>query len=101
MPDAVLQVRALTAIMEGLLAKDSQASFRVSSHRMANGIDVAPTEEDIGLFYDLLLAEAEYMVTSTATQADLGTSDNKPQVKALQQQTRSLLAVCKQAPSQT
>eukprot|EP00435_Cladocopium_sp_Y103_P069220 s75_g32.t3 len=89
MPDAVLQVRALTAIMEGLLAQDSQASFRVSSHRMANGIDVAPTDADIGLFYDLLLAEAEHMVTSTAASANPSSSENTPQIKALQHNPNS------------
>ena len=86
-PDPVLQVRALMTVMEDLLAKDSQASFRVSSHRMTNGIDNAPTEEDIQLFYDLLLAEAEQMVTNYETFGSTTTANNttgKPTVKAMQ-----------------
>ena len=86
-PDPVLQVRALMTVMEDLLAKDSQASFRVSSHRMTNGIDNAPMEEDIQLFYDLLLAEAEQMVTNHEAFGSTATTSNttgKPTIKALQ-----------------
>ena len=65
MPDAVLQVRALSMIMEDLLEKDAQAAFRVNTHRMRSGIDVLPTEEAVGMYHELLLSEAEQMVTST------------------------------------
>ena len=73
-------------VMEDLLAKDSQASFRVSSHRMTNGIDNAPMEEDIQL-YDLLLAEAEQMVTNHEAFGSTATTSNttgKPTIKAVQ-----------------
>ena len=66
MPDAVLQVRALSMIMEDLLEKDAQSAFRVNTHRMKSGIDVSPTEETVGMYHELLLSEAEQMVTSTA-----------------------------------
>jgi hypothetical protein len=89
MPDAVLQVRALTTIMEDMLAKDPQASFRVSSHRMTHGIDVAPSTGDINLFYDLLLAEAEHMVMSNSTTTQDISGQSKPHVKALQASTYS------------
>lgn len=73
-------------VMEDLLARDTQASFRVSSHRMTNGIDNAP-EEDIQLFYDLLLAEAEQSVMNYETFGSTTTANNttgKPTVKAMQ-----------------
>ena len=85
MPDAVLQVRALTVIMENLLNKCSQASFRISAYRMNHGIDINPTDSDIAQFYDLLLAEAEHMVSSQSSElrsSTDSTDSGKPYVKA-------------------
>eukprot|EP00434_Breviolum_minutum_P014564 symbB.v1.2.012841.t1/scaffold887.1/size155094/8 len=85
MPDAVLQVKALSTIMEQLLAVDTQAAFRVNAYRMQHGIDVAPSEVDINLFFELLLAEAEQMVTSTSRTSEVtGSKEVKPGVKVLQ-----------------
>ena len=85
MPDPILQVQALTTIMEEVLAKEPRSAFRVNAHRMTNGIDVAPSEHDIDLFYDLLMAEAEYLTASAM--GDMATTDSttasKPQVKAV------------------
>ena len=86
MPDVVLQVKALSTIMESLLAKDTQANFRVNAYRMQNGIDVAPSEADIDLFFELLLSEAEQMVTSNQTgqeDRDMEQDDkkDKPSIK--------------------
>ena len=88
LPDAVIQVKALTEIMENLLQRDSQASFRVSSYRMNHGIDIAPTDQDVCQFFDLLLAEAEHMVTSMGEMdmPPLDTISGQPQVRALHQQ---------------
>lgn len=85
MPDTVLQVKALSTIMEQLLAADAQAAFRVNAYRMQHGIDVVPSEVDINLFFELLLAEAEQMVTSTSRANEvIGSEETKPRVKALQ-----------------
>ena len=86
MPDAVLQVRALTVIMEELLNKCPQASFRVSAYRMNHGIDVNPTDSDVQQFYDLLLAEAEHLVTSQGDdlRSSMDSNDSqKPLIKAM------------------
>ena len=87
LPDPILQAKALTTIMEEMLAKDPQAAFRVNSHRMTNGIDVAPTEDDIDLFYNLLMAEAELMSTSNPadpTSSETVASRHGSHVKAMQ-----------------
>ena len=50
LPDPTLQVRALDTIMEELLAKDSQASFRVSSFRMRFcGFEIRKTGEGFNM----------------------------------------------------
>ena len=100
MPDPVLQVRALTVIMDTILARNSQSSFRVSSYRMTHGIDVAPSNQDINQFYDLLLSEAEYLVMSDGEclqQPNELSDSTMPQVKALHQGSpnKPKTAVCK------
>ena len=85
LPDPVLQVRALLTIMNQLLNQDAQASFRVSAYRMENGIDTAPTQEEASLFYDLLLAEAELMVTSKDCVMVADGEDKMPAIKAMQE----------------
>eukprot|EP00435_Cladocopium_sp_Y103_P019170 s4393_g4.t1 len=87
LPDPVLQVRALTTVMDYLLGQDQQASFRVSSYRMENSIDTAPTATSVIMFHALLLAEAEHMITSSADNKHEETPHNtnaqKPSVKAM------------------
>ena len=88
MPDIVLQVRAISGIMDELLAKDAQAAFRVNAYRMQHGIDVAPTEQSMALFFELLMAEAEQMVTSEANQGEVeeekqNGKGSKPSVKMM------------------
>ena len=61
LPDASLQVRALDRIMMQLLAKNGEASFRVSAFRMTYQIDVQPSETTVGYLYDMLMAEAEQL----------------------------------------
>ena len=42
----------------------------MNAYRMQHGIDVAPSEVDINLFFELLLAEAEQMVTSASRSSE-------------------------------
>ena len=53
-PDPVLLIGALDAIMKGLLARDSQATFRVSTYRMANEVDIRPTAATVMQYHELL-----------------------------------------------
>ena len=87
MPDSVLQVRALSTIMDSLLERDAQAAFRVNAHRMKSGIDISPTEETVGLYCELLLSEAEQMVTSTVAENG-GTRQAMIEPKEMEQASR-------------
>ena len=84
LPDPVLQVKALMTIMEQLLSHDAQASFRVSAHRMEHGIDTAPSQTDVSMFYDLLLAEAEHMTANHDDDTAIIQDTKRPTIKAMQ-----------------
>ena len=84
LPDALLRIQALDRIMVGLLSKDLQVSFRVSTYRLQNKIDVKPTEEGVTGFFDLLLAEAEnMMIAGRDHEEGKQEESNKPAVKSV------------------
>ena len=58
LPDGLLRIQALDRVMGGLLKKDAQASFRISTFRLQHKIDLKPDEQTLEHFFDLLLAEA-------------------------------------------
>ena len=85
LPDPLLMVRTLDGISKPL--DSCQAStFRIATFRMNHSLDVRPTVDALWLYYDLLLAEAETAMHSTA--APLATDPKTPPraaVKAMQQ----------------
>ena len=86
LPDGLLRVQALDRIMQGLLRRDGQASFRISTFRLQHRIDVRPEEETLENFFDLLLAEAEYMLVGgldEEAQKPHGSGTSKGAVKAV------------------
>ena len=84
LPDPLIMVKALDVVMKDLWALYPQASFRLPAFRMQHQIDVRPTMTSLGLFYDLLLAEADQMVYGKTTENP--EEDQPAAVKALQQQ---------------
>ena len=85
LPDPLIMVKALDAIMVDLWPQHPQASFRVSAFRMHQQIDVKPTMASLDNLYDLLLAEADQMVYGKS--GDVSEKEQKPSVKMLQQQS--------------
>ena len=81
LPDATLQVRALDVIMSTVLEGDAQASFRVSSFRLQHEVDTRPTQETVGLLYDVMLAEADQLVHCKPQEASV--REDSVAVKAL------------------
>ena len=59
--------------MGGLLKKDAQASFRISTFRLQHKIDLKPDEQTLEHFFDLLLAEAEFMMMGQRKEEVAGT----------------------------
>ena len=76
LPDATLMIRSLDKTMEAILAKDAQANFRVNTFRMQNEVDVNPSDAVVNKLYEMLLAEAEMMVS--------GGREEEPVVKQMQ-----------------
>ena len=68
LPDGLLRLQALDRVMGGLLKKVVQASFRISTFRLQHRLDVKPEEQALNSFFDLLLAEAEYMMMASSEQ---------------------------------
>ena len=91
LPDGLLRIQALDRIMNSLLKKDGQASFRISTFRLNHKIDVRPEEGSLDHFFDLLLAEAEYMMTSAGGEDTMTsgsgqtTTTNRASVKSMMQ----------------
>eukprot|EP00435_Cladocopium_sp_Y103_P047483 s1575_g14.t1 len=86
LPDPLLMIRTLDGIAKPVVDGSHQANFRIATFRMNHNLDVRPSLENLWLFYDLLLAEAEVAVHSTsgiATAADPKTP-TRPTVKAMQ-----------------
>lgn len=89
LPDPVLQVKALDVVMQELLKKDAQSMFRISTYRLQHQVDVKPSVESVQRFFDLLLAEAEYMMTSASldgasdTTSSQGAGTGKASVKSM------------------
>ena len=69
-------IKALDRTMELLLNKSQQASFRVSTFRLQYEVDVNPNDVVVNKLYEVLLAEAELMVTAN--------SEENPAVKQMQ-----------------
>ena len=76
LPDSTLMIKALDRTMELLLNKSQQASFRVSTFRLQYEVDVNPNDVVVNKLYEVLLAEAELMVTAN--------SEENPAVKQMQ-----------------
>lgn len=76
LPDPVLQVRALDVVMQDLLKRDAQASFRISAFRLQHQVDVRPDTESVQKFFELLLAEADLMQHARQEDLELGVLEN-------------------------
>ena len=63
-PDSTLLLGALDKMSEQIVKASGQAAFRVSSTRVALGVDVTPTLESVLNFADMITAEAESLVIS-------------------------------------
>ena len=83
LPDGLLRIQALDKIMKGLLRRDAQASFRISTFRLQQKIDIRPEEETLENFFDLLLAEAEYMMMGQTKEEGSGQSGKPPGIKSI------------------
>ncbi len=95
LPDPTIQVRALEVIMGGLLLGETQASFRVSSFRMAVQLDNNPNQEATLQFFDMLLSEAEqlqYGGVEGGGKPDSGEAAPTPKVKSLKPGERPAVA---------
>ena len=79
LPNLMLQVQAIDRVGSGVLGKNPQSLFRVSSFRMEGNLDECPTEETLLQFYELMLAEMDALSTGAMT-----VSGEKPSVKAMQ-----------------
>ena len=85
LPDPLILVKALDGIMQTLLSRNSQATFRVNAFRMQQQVDVRPTSATLGHLYDLLLSEADQMLYGQPPEADmLASRDSVGSVKAMQ-----------------
>lgn len=76
LPDPVLQVRALDVVMQDLLKRDAQASFRISAFRLQHQVDVRPDTESVQKFFELLLAEADLMQHARQKDLELSVLEN-------------------------
>ena len=77
LPDPLL-IRTLDDTAKPVIEGSAQAAFRIQSFRMQHALDVRPSLENVSLYYDLLLAEAELAMHSMTTAT---TSDSKPSPK--------------------
>ena len=84
LPDPLLMIRTLDEITRHLVETTPQASFRVSTFRTQNALDVRPSVANVWLFYDLLLAEAETAVHAPTSSTPMDAkSPAKAPVKAM------------------
>lgn len=86
LPDPTIQVHALEVITSQVLAKESQASFRVSAFRMAVQLDNNPSQETTLQFFDMLLSECEqlqYGLVDHGEDNGGGLQSANPKVKAV------------------
>ena len=75
LPDPILQVKALDTVMQELLKRDAQASFRISAYRLQHQVDVRPDAAGVQKFFELLLAEADLMQHARQEDWDVGVSE--------------------------
>ena len=68
-PDPSLQVSALSEVMRTVIAKEHQASSRISNFRMTHMVDVAPTQLTAENYLQMLIAEADHLHHGTLTKA--------------------------------
>jgi hypothetical protein len=68
-PDPLLQVSALSEVMRTVIAREHQASFRISNFRMTHMVDVAPTQLTAENYLQMLIAEADHLHHGTMTKA--------------------------------
>ena len=87
LPDPLLMIRTLDGIAKPIVDGLPQAAFRIATFRMNKALDVRPSLDNVWLFYDLLLAEAESAAHSpqvTSSPTTDGKPQGKPTVKTLQ-----------------
>ena len=85
LPDPLLLVRTLDGIAKPVVENSSQANFQIATFRMNCSLDIRPSLDNVWLFFDLLLAEAEVAIHSTTTASPTeAKTPTKAAVKALQ-----------------
>ena len=60
---------ALSEVMRTVIAREHQASFRISNFRMTHMVDVAPTQLTAENYLQMLIAEADHLHHGTMTKA--------------------------------
>ena len=91
LPDPSIMVKGLTTLCMDVLATAPQASFRLSTFRLQQCLDINPTRESLEAYYQMLLAEMEHLSLSPESTATASggtrnsTTDTPPgaKVKAL------------------
>ena len=88
LPDCSILIKALTAMVQDVLAGASQASFRVNSFRMQCHLDTKPSPTNMESYYQMVLAEMENLVLAPETVATGGgpstSATTTPTVKMVQ-----------------
>ena len=67
LPDPSLMVKGLTTLCADILMSAPQASFRLSTFRLQQRLDINPTTESLDAYYNMLLAEMEHLTLSPET----------------------------------
>ena len=88
LPDCSILIKALTAMVQDVLAGAPQASFRVNSFRMQCHLDTKPSPTNMESYYQMVLAEMENLVLAPENVAMGGGSSTSttttPTVKMVQ-----------------
>ena len=80
LPDPSIMVKGLTTLCTDVLAGAPQASFRLSTFRLQQCLDLNPTRESLEAYYQMLLAEMEHLSLSpeSTTTASGGSRSSAP-----------------------
>ena len=88
LPDCSILIKALTAMVQDVLAGAPLASFRVNSFRMQCHLDTKPSPTNMESYYQMVLAEMENLVLAPENAAGSGgqstSATTTPTVKMVQ-----------------
>ena len=80
LPDPSIMVKGLTTLCAEILMLAPQASFRLSTFRLQQRLDINPTTDSLDAYYQMLLAEMEHLSLSpeSTTTASGGSRSSAP-----------------------